>query len=174
MYKLFLICLLFQLHVSAQDVFDIARNGSAKEMQKHLKKHPEHLELQSENGFTPLLLATYRGRYEVAVALLDAGADATKCFKEGSPIYGVIFKADAQMLQLLIERGVNVNDTCQFETLGYPLHLAINLLRYEQIEQLLTVGARLDILDPQGRTIPQLLRLYNDEKLNQIIHKYEK
>jgi ankyrin repeat protein len=174
MYKLFLICLLFQLHVSAQDVFDIARNGSGKEMQKHLKKHPEHLELQSESGFTPLLLATYRGRYEVAVALLDAGADPSKCFKEGSPIYGVIFKADARMLQLLIERGVNVNDTCQFETLGYPLHLAINLLRYEQIEQLLTAGARLDILDPQGRTISQLMLFFNDEKLNQLIQTYEK
>lgn len=73
MYKFGLFCLLFQLHVNAQDVFDIARNGSAKEMQKHLKKHPEHLELQSENGFTPLLLATYRGRYDVAVVLLDAG-----------------------------------------------------------------------------------------------------
>jgi ankyrin repeat protein len=174
MYKFGLFCLLFQLHISAQDVFDIARHGSAKEMQKHLKKHPEHLELQSEDGFTPLLLATYRGRYDVAVALLDAGADATKCFKEGSPIYGVIFKADAPMLQLLIEHDVNVNDTCQFETLGYPLHLAINLLRYQQIEQLLTAGARLDILDPQGRTISQLLQLYNDEKLNQLIHKYEK
>ena len=174
MYKFGLFCLLFQLHVSAQDVFDIARNGNAKAMQKHLKKHPEHLELQSENGFTPLLLATYRGRYDVAVVLLDAGADATKCFKEGSPIYSVIFKADTQMLQLLIERGVNVNDTCQFETLGYPLHLAINLLRYEQIEQLLTAGARVAILDPQGRTILQLLQLYNDEKLNQLIHKYEK
>ena len=174
MLRFLLIFSLLHCTANAQDVFDIARQGTAKEMQKYLKKHPEQLELQSENGVTPLLLATYRGRYEVAVTLLDAGADPKRCFKEGSPIYGVIFKADAPMLQLLIDRGVDVNDTCQFEALGYPLHLAINLKRYTQIEQLLAAGARLDILDPQGRTISQLLLFYNDPKLNQIVEKYEK
>jgi hypothetical protein len=150
----------------AQSVFDIARSGSAQQMEKYLRKHPAHLNLTSEHGATPLLLATYRGNHDVAEVLLKAGADPNQCFKEGAPIYGVIFKADAEMLDLLIQNGANVNQVCQLEELGYPIHLAINLLRLEQIKQLLAAGARLDVRDAQGRTIDDLLRLQQNPELN--------
>lgn len=174
--KLLRILLLFLIftasHASAQSIFDIARSGSAQQMQKLLKKHPEQLHLRSENGATPLLLATYRGNHEVAQVLLEAGADPNQCFKEGAPIYGVIFKADAQMLDLLLKKGVDVNQVCQFEELGYPIHLAINLLRFEQIKQLLAAGVRLDVRDAQGRTIEDLLRLHQNPELNALFEKY--
>lgn len=150
----------------AQSVFDIARSGSAKQMEKHLRQHPAHLNLASEHGATPLLLATYRGNHEVAQVLLEAGADPNQCFKEGAPIYGVIYKGDAKMLDLLIQKGADVNQVCQLEELGYPIHLAINLLRLEQIKQLLAAGARLDVRDAQGRTIDDLLRLQQNPELN--------
>lgn len=150
----------------AQSVFDIARSGSAQQMETYLRKHPAHLNLTSEHGATPLLLATYRGNHEVAKVLLEAGADPNQCFKEGAPIYGVIFKGDAQMLDLLIQKGANVNQVCQLEELGYPIHLAINLLRLEQIKQLLAAGARLDVRDAQGRTIEDLLRMQQNPELN--------
>jgi ankyrin repeat protein len=150
----------------AQSVFDISRSGSAKQMEKYLSKNPTHLNLTSEHGATPLLLATYRGNHEVAQVLLEAGADPNQCFKEGAPIYGVIFKGDAKMLDLLIQKGADVNQVCQFEELGYPIHLALNLFRFEQIKQLLAAGARLDVRDAQGRTIDDLLRLHQNPELN--------
>lgn len=150
----------------AQSVFDIARSGSAKQMEKYLRQHPAHLNLTSDHGDTPLLLATYRGNHEVAQVLLEAGADPNQCFKEGAPIYGVIYKGDAKMLDLLIQKGADVNQVCQLEELGYPIHLAINLLRLEQIKQLLAAGARLDVRDAQGRTIDDLLRLQQNPELN--------
>lgn len=150
----------------AQTVFDLARSGSAQQMEKYLSKHPTHLNLTSEHGATPLLLASYRGNHEVAQVLLEAGADPNQCFKEGAPIYGVIFKDDAEMLNLLINKGADVNQVCQLEELGYPIHLAINLLRLEQIKQLLAAGARLDVRDAQGRTIDDLLRLHQNPELN--------
>jgi ankyrin repeat protein len=166
MLRFLLIFLCLANFTLAQSVFDIARTGSAKQMEKYLSKHPAHLNLTSEHGATPLLLATYRGNHEVAQVLLEAGADPNQCFKEGAPIYGVIFKGDAKMLELLLKKGVDVNQVCQFEELGYPLHLAINLLRFEQIKQLLAAGARLDVRDAQGRTIDDLLRLHQNPELN--------
>jgi ankyrin repeat protein len=166
MLRFLLIFLCLANFTLAQSVFDIARTGSAKQMEKYLSKHPTHLNLTSEHGATPLLLATYRGNHEVAQVLLEAGADPNQCFKEGAPIYGVIFKGDVKMLDLLINKGANVNQVCQFEELGYPLHLAINLLRFEQIKQLLAAGARLDVRDAQGRTIDDLLRLHQNPELN--------
>lgn len=169
----FVVFILFAVsHANAQRVFDIARSGSAQQMQKLLKKHPEQLNLKSENGATPLLLATYRGNHEVAAVLLEAGADPNQCFKEGAPIYGVIFKADAEMLDLLLKKGVDINQVCQLEELGYPIHLAINLLRIEQIKQLLEAGVRLDVRDAQGRTIQDLLRLHQNPELNALFEKY--
>ena len=162
---LFIVCF-FWGPLQAQSVFDLARSGSAPQMEKYLRKHPDHLNLSSEHGATPLLLATYRGNHEVAAVLLNAGADPNQCFKEGGIIYGVIFKADSKMLDLLIKKGVDVNQACQFEELGYPIHLAINLLRLDQIKQLLEAGARLDVRDAQGRTIQDLLLLHQNPELN--------
>jgi len=161
-------------HLSfAQSVFDLARTGSAKQMEKYLRKHPSHLQLTTESGATPLLLATYRGNHEVAQVLLKAGADPNQCFNEGAPIYGVIYKGDAQMLDLLIKNGADVNQVCQLEELGYPIHLAINLLRFEQIKQLMAAGARLDVRDAQGRTIDDLLRLHQNPELTALFNKYK-
>ena len=168
---LFIVCL-FWSPIQAQSVFDLARSGSAPQMEKYLRKHPEHLNLRSEHGATPLLLATYRGNHGVAEVLLKAGADPNQCFKEGAPIYGVIFKGDAEMLNLLINKGADVNQVCQLEELGYPIHLAINLLRFEQIKQLLKAGVRLDVRDAQGRTIQDLLLLHQNPELNALFEKY--
>lgn len=173
MLRLLLICCCVAHLSFAQNVFDLARTGSAKQMEKYLQKHPSHLQLTSESGATPLLLATYRGNHEVAQVLIDAGADPNQCFKEGAPIYGVIFKADAQMLDLLIKNGADVNQVCQYEELGYPIHLAINLFRLEQIKQLLAAGAHLDVRDAQGRTIEDLLRLHQNPELTALFNNYK-
>lgn len=169
--RILLLCLLLQSNYLAQKVFELARTGSAKQMSKYLAKHPDHLNLLSEQGATPLLLASYRGNYAVAEVLLNAGADPNECFKEGAPIYGVIFKADSLMLDLLIKKGTNINLPCQFDELGYPIHLAINLQRIEQIKQLIAAGARLDVRDAQGRTIYDLLRLHQNPELNDIFNQ---
>jgi ankyrin repeat protein len=175
LYKILLIWIFifhFKSNLKAQSIHDLARSGTAAQMEKYLRKHPDHLNLSSEHGATPLLLATYRGNHEVAEVLLQAGADPNQCFKEGAPIYGVIFKGDAAMLDLLIKKGVDVNQVCQLEELGYPIHLAINLLRFEQIKQLLMAGVRLDVRDAQGRTIQDLLLLHQNPELNALFEKY--
>jgi ankyrin repeat protein len=177
LYKILLIWIFifhFKSILNAQSIHDLARSGTAAQMEKYLRKHPDHLNLNtnSEHGATPLLLATYRGNHEVAAVLLNAGADPNQCFKEGGIINGVIFKADSEMLDLLIKKGVDVNQACQFEEFGYPIHLAINLFRLDQIKQLLEAGVRLDVRDAQGRTIQDLLLLHQNPELNALFEKY--
>ena len=96
------------------------------------------------------------------------------CYAEGSAIYALIYKNNLALIEELLKRGVDPNDTCQFEQLGYPLHLALSLQRYDALALLLENKASLEVKDPQGRSISQLLQLYNDPKLNEIIKKYEK
>jgi ankyrin repeat protein len=64
----------------AQEVFDIARTGTVQQMTKYLKKHPDHVNLLSEQGASPFLLAAYNGNNAVAALLLNKGADLNQCY----------------------------------------------------------------------------------------------
>ena len=166
------LCLSSSLH--AQSVFDLARSGTAEKMEKYLNKHPDHVNLISEHGSSPFLLAAYRGNNEVANLLIEKGADLTYCYGEGSAIYALIYKNNIQLLEAILKKGVNVNDTCQFQQLGYPIHFALTLQRYDAISLLLKYNAKLNITDQQERTIKQLLILYNDPKYDEIFHEIER
>lgn len=166
------LCLSSSLH--AQIVFDVARSGTAEKMEEYLKKFPDHVNLISEHGSSPFLLAAYRGNNEVANLLIEKGADLTYCYGEGSAIYALIYKNNIQLLEAILKKGVNVNDTCQFQQLGYPIHFALTLQRYDAISLLLKYNVKLNIIDPQERTIKQLLILYNDPKYDEIFHEIER
>lgn len=174
MFKNLAIFLYLSSSLHAQSVFDVARSGTAEKMEEYLKKFPEHVNLISEHGSSPFLLAAYRGNNEVANLLIEKGADLTYCYGEGSAIYALIYKNNIEMLEVILKKGVNVNDTCQFQQLGYPIHFALTLQRYDAISLLLKYNANLNITDQQERTIKQLLILYNDPKYDEIFHEIER
>ena len=159
---------------NAQKVFDIARMGTVQQMSKYLKKHPEDVNLISEQGSSPFLLAAYNGNNEVATLLIAKGADLKQCYPEGSVLYALIYKNNLDLLETILEKGVTVNDTCHFQQLGYPIHFALTLQRYDALSLILKYNANLNITDQQGRTIEQLLILYNDPKYDEIFNKIEK
>lgn len=174
MMRVLLLFVCFSSTLFAQSVFDLARSGTAQQMQVYLKAHPSHINLISEHGSSPFLLAAYRGNTEVAQLLLNLGADVNYCYAEGSAIYALIYKNNLVLLEEILKKGVNPNDTCQFVQLGYPLHFALSLQRRDAIHLLLKYNLDLSIQDPQGRSITQLLALYNNPKLNELIYTHEK
>lgn len=166
--------LLVDNRCNAQEVFDIARTGTVEQMTKYLKKHPDQLNSISEHGASPFLLAAYNGNNEVAMLLIEKGADLNRCYPEGSILYALIYKNNLVLLDTVLTKGVNVNDTCNFDQFGYPIHFALALQRYDVLERLAFHDLDLTVKDPQGRTIEQLLVLYNDPKYYEIFKQYEK
>lgn len=164
-----LIFLFLSGEIVAQDIYDLARSGTALQMEKYLKKHPTELNLISAQGASPFLLAAYHGNNDVANLLIEKGADLTTCFPQGSVIYAVIYKNNLALLEALLKNGVNPNEACQFEQMGFPLHFAMTLQRYEAIEILMKYQLNLNIKDQQGRTLDQLLIIYADPHLNEIL-----
>lgn len=148
-----------------QSVHDLARTGDVVAMKKLLDEQPNQVNQLSEQGLSPFLLAAYRGNNEVAKLLVERGADIKTCFPEGSVIYGVIYKNNVEIFELLLQKGVSVDDTCQFAQFGTPLHFAMSLKRYELVERILKQKPNLDVLDQHGKSIRELLTMYNDEKL---------
>lgn len=161
-------------YLNAQTVHELARTGTVEQMKAYLVKDSLALNRLSERGISPFILACYRGNNDVAKFLLDCGADVTYCTPEGSAMYGIIFKDNQTMLNYLLDKGFSPNDTCQFAQFGTPLHMAMSLKRYEMVEALLAHKVDTSVPDPQGRSIKNLLTLYNDERLNTIFASYEK
>jgi len=170
-YILFLVSfLLFESSAQGQNIFDIARTGTVKEMKSYLKINPNQLNQISPEGNSPFLLAAYRGNNEVATLLIEKGADLNSCYSEGSALYALIYKNNIDLLKILLKKGVNVNDTCQFEQLGYPIHFAMILKRYDVISLILKQKIDLTVHDQNNKSIKQLLLEYNDPKLNELFN----
>jgi ankyrin repeat protein len=174
MIRLLFIFLVLSVTSYGQSIHDLARSGDVVAMKKLLDEQPNQVNQLSDQGLSPFLLAAYRGNNDAAKLLVERGADVKTCFSEGSAIYGVIYKNNFQMLELLLKQGVSVNDTCQFDQFGSPLHFAMNLRRYELIERILQENPNMELLDQNGKSINQLLTIYNDEKLNKIFKSHEK
>ena len=155
----------------SQTIFDIARKGTEKDMVSYLSNHPEHVNLLSERGSSPVLLAAYYGNNDVARVLIDKGANLNECYAEGSLICALIYKNNLDLLETILKKGATIDDTCQFEQFGYPLHFAMTLQRYEVIELLLKYNPSLKVVDPKGRTISELLIQYKNPKLDEIFNK---
>ena len=174
MKRILFIFLLLSMHSFGQSIFDLARTGDVVAMKKLLDEKPNQLNALSDQGLSPLLLAAYRGNNEVAKLLIERGADIHSCYAEGSAFYGVIYKNNMEILDLMLQKGLNVNDTCQFNQFGTPLNFAMSLRRYEIIERLLKCQLDLKMTDQNGKTINELLVMYNDEKLNKLFKPFEK
>ncbi|NDB36350.1 MAG: ankyrin repeat domain-containing protein [Flavobacteriia bacterium] len=157
----------------AQEVHDLARTGTADQMEAFLSKDSSSVNRLSDRGMTPFILACYRGNNEVAKVLLEKGADVGYCAAEGSAIYGMIFKNNIEMLDYTLALGYSPNDTCQFQQFGTPLHMAMSLKRYEIVEMLLKYKASKSVPDPKGKSIKELLKYYKDERLTAIFNAHE-
>lgn len=59
----------------SEPIHDAARKGDAKKVKALLQADPKAISAKDKNGDTPLHVAALHGQFEVAQALLDAGAD---------------------------------------------------------------------------------------------------
>ncbi|WP_321540413.1 ankyrin repeat domain-containing protein [Flavobacterium piscinae] len=57
--------LFFVCSIAQKDVFEISRDGSLAELKELIKKEPNCINELNENGYTPLILACYRGNNEL-------------------------------------------------------------------------------------------------------------
>ena len=160
-------------YLNAQTVHELAREGSVEQMKLLLSKDPSAVNRLSDRGITPFILACYRGNNPVAKYLITMGADVDYCAAEGSAIYGMVFKNNLEMLDYTLSLGYSPNDTCQFAQFGTPLHMAMSLKRYDMIACLLKHNASTQVLDPQGRSLSDLLKFYQDEQLSTLFSSYE-
>ena len=95
-----------------KDLFLACENGSS-ELINRLLQIPKIINVQDENGWTPLIVAIYNNQVEIVKTLLINGADLNICnFKGTTPLMyaksGCVKHKDLKILSLLLDFDVNI------------------------------------------------------------------
>lgn len=97
------------LNASAQDVFDVARSGTVAEAESLFKRDPSVFTKTNEQGYSPLILAVYRGNNAVARYIAGHGAEIDGGSGMGTALMAATVKGNRDMVQFLLEQKADPN-----------------------------------------------------------------
>jgi ankyrin repeat protein len=148
-----------------KSIFDIARSGTVAEVKELMKQNSDIINQTNESGFSPLILACYKGNVEVADFLIDNVKDVNYKSQEGTALAGLSVKYNKNLVEHLLNRNANPNITDA--TGSTPLFWAVKFSNKELIELLLKYKADKSIIDSQGKTpFEYALQTNNKEIIN--------
>jgi uncharacterized protein len=139
--------------VNAQEkltIFDIARKGSLDQAKEVFAANPKSVVSVNEEGYSALVLATYRGNNEVAKFLIDNGSDINGISKMGTPLMAAVVKGNIEIAKVLLEKKANPNITDANGTTA--LIYATMFGNVELIKMLLQYKSDKSIVDNKGKT----------------------
>jgi len=150
----------------AKSIFDIARSGTVAEAKELMTQNPDIINQTNESGFSPLILACYRGNIDVANFLMDKVKDINYNSSMGTALMAVVYKGDVKLAQELLAHKSDINT---MDTSGTtPLIFAAKLGNIEMVKLLMKYKADKNLKDKQGNTAFEYAVLSkNQELINQ-------
>lgn len=165
MKKILLFVLFSFLITNAQNknVFDIARNGTLKEIQELNKSNPNLIDTYNENKSSPLILACYRGNTDVALYLIANTKDINYNSGMGTALMAAVVKGNIELVKALINAKANLD---LFDSQGKTaLMYAVQFKNIEIIKLLLQHKANKSILSNEGKSAFEYAIFSGDETI---------
>ena len=139
-----------------------------------LDEHPQDLDAEGGGCGTPLNVALYKGHLDIALFLLEHGANMEKRgVMDQTGLYIASSHGYTEIVRALIDRGADLNAECEedddlewglAENLSWtPLHVALSRGRLEVARVLLEYGADVNRPDCLGRSPLHTASRYEDE-----------
>lgn len=158
-------CTFTMAQEKAKSIFDLARTGTVAEVKDLMKQNPDIINQTNENGFSPLILACYKGNVEVAEFLMDHVKDVNYKSQEGTALAGLSVKYNKTLAEHLLRKNADPNIADATGTT--PLFWAVKFGNKELTELLLKHEADKSIKDSQGMTpFEYALQTKNTEIIN--------
>lgn len=133
-----------------KDVFDTARYGTVAEMKMLYSKDKNSINATSKMGFSPLILACYRGNDAVAEYLAKNVKDINYASDNGTALAAVAVKGNAKLAKILLENGADPNIA---DAMGVtPLIYAVQFENVALIKLLMKHNADPNKADKQGKS----------------------
>ena len=157
----------FSFSFAQKDVFTVAKNGSVEEMKLLFEKDANSVNEVDKFGFSPLILASYRGNFEVAKYLITIVKDVNYQSPEGTALMAAVMRNNMELIQLLIHKKANLDLTSK--TGVTALMLAIQFKKIEVIQILLLNKANKLLKDNEGKTAFEYAVNTNNDTIIQLI-----
>jgi len=169
-YCTIILILIFGLIFSqTKNVFDIARSGTLDEMKTLVSQNPEIINSKNERGFTPLILACYRGNTEVAKYLIDNVKDVNYLSQEGTALSSLCINYNKELVEKILTKKADPNVQDSFG--NTPLLWAVKRNNLELVSILLKNNADINIKDSLGvSAFEYALQSNNNELINLLKH----
>ena len=161
----------FSVTALGQDIFDIARSGTTDELKIYNKLHPNNLNKENSQGYTPLMLAAYHGNVETATYLVMNGGDLNGESKYGTPIMAAAIKGNDDIVELLLTLGADPNMT---DSNGTTALLYASIFSLNEISELLLKGgADSKLKDNKGNSALDYAILTQNETLIKLLNLHQ-
>lgn len=163
-----LILLLSSIETFSQsDIFALARTGTVDKMKALLNQSPDAVNQINEDGNSPLIIACYKGNYDVAVFLMNKVKNINYTSAMGTALMAATVKNDVAIVKMLLENRADPNLTDKNGTTA--LHYAVNFKLYEIAALLMAYHANTELTDSRKKTPFDYAVIADDDKLIQIL-----
>jgi ankyrin repeat protein len=135
------------------DLFAAAATGRLEDVDREIAGNTGSLNDYAYDGWTPLHLAAFFGRHNIAERLLDAGADPCAVSRNSlrnTPLHAALAGRHTDVAILLVSRGGDVNATDAGR--HTPLHIAAENGLVDAVKALLDFGADAHAVDADDKT----------------------
>lgn len=150
-FQIIIILFFFQSGFSQQNIYDIARKGTVSELKIAVLSNPKVIDSIDARGFTPLILACYKGNVSVANAIIQKTQLLDYASLNGTALAATVMSEKIEIANELLKNKSNPNIT---DSNGIsPLMLAIQFQKMEFIELLIKHGASKTITDKSGKSV---------------------
>ncbi|MFP9113079.1 ankyrin repeat domain-containing protein [Flavobacterium sp. RHBU_3] len=152
-----------------KDVFDTARSGTVDQMKILVQKNKDTINAVSPMGYTPLLLACYRGNVPVAEYLIGSVKDVNVNTSNGTALAAAVVKGNVKLAKLLLEHKANPNIA---DPAGVtPLVYAVQFENIELIKLLLQYKADPTAKDNEGHSVYDHAAFSKNEEIIKLFKK---
>lgn len=153
--------------VDAKNIFDVARSGTSLEAKTLFQNNPKVVNEINGAGYSPLILACYRGNTEVAAYLINNGADLNYNNEMGTPLLAAVVKNNVAIVKLLLEKNANIEAKDANGTTA--LIYAAMFKNHEICQLLIQAKANYGTKDNRGNSALDYAILADDDQLIQIL-----
>jgi len=152
-----------------KDVFDTARSGTVDEMKALAAINKDTINGVNTSGFTPLLLACYRGNTAVAGYLAQNVKNINENSSNGTALAAAAVKGNVNLAKVLLEHKANPNIA---DPAGVtPLVYAVQFENKALIQLLLQYKADPAKADKEGKTVYDHAVFTNNKDIIELLKK---
>ncbi|RXR24078.1 MULTISPECIES: ankyrin repeat domain-containing protein [Flavobacterium] len=152
---------------STPDVFEIARKGTENQAKEALLQNKNCFNLVNSEGFTPLILACYKGNIPVAKCIIASGVAINYNSPMGSALMAATVKGNLELVNLLLTHQADPN--LADDQGNTALIYAAMFQNVEIVKLLLSHGAHRDAKDEKGQTAFEHAVKTGNEQLIQLL-----